>query len=457
MTRLRVALSLLLALSVAACSGVRPAADGRASGYSPGVPDFDLDAVVLPSPEAPAVRALVSIPYASLVFVREDSLFRAVVRTSLVLETRDGRPLASPARVDTVRVGSFDETLQFLPLVVSQDLAAETGRLVLRADIEDVQTGRVASRLLAVPVPDLDEGPSLSAPRLSGRIAPRSPFVPLVALGVPASLDSLRARVDVIGETGPVTVVGTLLRLQADTASAPPPNGFTPGRGTLRARGVSLRDPDTVAVSRQRVASPATRLTAELSLPSLSPGVYRIEMDARVEGSYIGESVRTFVVRPQAFPKMVGIEALVEPLEYIATAREMNRLRSADPDSLREAFDAFWGRLFNDRSLAAATLQAYYERVEEANRQFSIHTDGWKTDRGLVYILYGPPERVENRFDSEVWVYSATQSAGTFVFERTARRDDGRAPFDVWTLQRDRAYDAGWRRAIRLWRRGQIP
>ena len=56
----------------------------------------------------------------------------------------------------------------------------------------------------------------------------------------------------------------------------------------------------------------------------------------------------------------------------------------------------------------------------------------------MVYVIFGPPERVENRFDREVWSYTS----GVFAFERTARRETDGTPFDVWTLVRDRAYDA---------------
>jgi GWxTD domain-containing protein len=224
---------------------------------------------------------------------------------------------------------------------------------------------------------------------------------------------------------------------------------------------VDARRPTPVATRDVRVSAPADVLTVELPLPALSPGVYRLTMEAaRGDGDPLVETRRTFVVRRTGFPRLEGIEALIGPLAYIASPGEMRRLQeqaALGADSARAAFDAFWGGLFRDRRRAVATLRAYYERVEEANRQFSAHLDGWKTDRGMVYILFGPPERVEDRFESEVWTYGSGQGGAVFVFERTARREDGRSPFDVWTLTRDRAYDATWRRALRLWRSGNPP
>ena len=446
-------------LLLAGCGGARVPADGRATGYTPGVPDFDLDAAIVLASGAVEVEALVSIPSASLVFVRDSSGFLAIARTAFRLQDDDENVLASASRTDTLRVATFARTVSFVPLVVRQRLASEPGALVLTAEVEDARTGRLAMRRLAVEVPDLADAPSVGTPRLSGVLPGSEVFQPLLSRGVPAGLDSFLVRFDVLGARGPLAVRAGLLRVSSDTTVAAPPSAFTPSPVSLRARGIDLGRVDTVFVSQQRIEAPDRSLTVEMALPSLRPGVYVLTMSATARGERepFGSASRTFIVRPPGFPRLVGVEALVEPLAYIATPREMAALRAAGPDSVRYAFDQFWGNLFRDRRLAASALRAYFERVEEANRQFSSHTDGWKTDRGMVYILLGPPERVEDRFDSEVWTYGSAQTGGVFVFERTARRERDDTPFDVWTLVRDPAYDTLWRRAVRLWRSGQGP
>ena len=454
------ACALALVAALGACGGLPPLEDGRSTAYRPGLPDFDLDARVVALAPGAEVEALVSIPRASLVFTSAGEGYAAIARTALRLLDADGEPLASPSRLDTVRVASFAETGALAPLVVRQRLPAVTGALVLEAEVEDEKTGRVALRRLAVTVPAPKARLALGMPRLAVRDPASGAVQPLLALAVPAGHDSLRARVDVFGAGGPVIVRADLLRLRSDTTVAEPPSAFTPSPGSLRARGVDVRRPEPVATAEVRVAAPADVLTAEVPLPGLPPGVYRLRMEAAGgSGGPLAESERTFVVRPPGFPRLVGMGALVGPLAYLATPREMAALRERSmggPDSARAAFDAFWGSLFQDRRRAAATLRAYYERVEEANRLFSAHTEGWKTDRGMVYVLFGPPERAEDRFNSEVWTYGG-QTGAVFVFERTARRDRTRDPFDVWTLTRDRAYDATWRRALRLWRSGSPP
>ncbi|HIG75163.1 MAG TPA: GWxTD domain-containing protein [Bacteroidetes bacterium] len=455
---MRHALLLAAVLTIAACGGAR-LPGGSATTYTPGLPDFDLGAVPYLDSNGSGVEALVSIPRASLVFRRDSSGFLAVARTTLSLRGGEGRPDAAPSRVDTLRVATFEETVQLDPLIVRERLAVSPGRYQLLAEVEDGSTRRRALRAVEVEVPAPASEPMLSAVRLEGVPAGRRAFAPIVSLGVPAELDSFRVRFDVFNASGALDVDARLLRLRADTSIARPPSGFTESRVSLISRGVDARDPDTVFVSRQRVPAPDRSLTVEQALPGLSPGVFALSLTATdvVSGALVGDARRTFVVRPPGFPRLQGIEDFVGPLSYLATPREYAELTAVSPDSLRQSFDAFWGTLFRDRRLAAATFRAFYERVEEANRLFSTHKEGWKTDRGMVYVLFGPPERTETRFQTEVWVYGPGQAIGEVVFERVDRRQSGDSPYDVYLLSRDQGYDAAWRRALRQWRSGQAP
>ena len=56
-------------------------------------------------------------------------------------------------------------------------------------------------------------------------------------------------------------------------------------------------------------------------------------------------------------------------------------------------------------------MEEYYARVAYANKHFSHLGDGWKTDMGMVFVLYGAPENIERHpFDAndkpyEIWYY----------------------------------------------------
>jgi hypothetical protein len=57
-------------------------------------------------------------------------------------------------------------------------------------------------------------------------------------------------------------------------------------------------------------------------------------------------------------------------------------------------------------------MAEYYYRVDETMRKYSTarENDGYKTDRGRIYILYGPPPKSErllqpNSAPKEIWTY----------------------------------------------------
>jgi GWxTD domain-containing protein len=126
------------------------------------------------------------------------------------------------------------------------------------------------------------------------------------------------------------------------------------------------------------------------------------------------------------------------------------------PAERRARFDAFWGRLIGDRRKAARVLRLYYERVEQANLQFTAFKEGWRTDRGMIYILLGPPLAVENHPDEQVWyyTYSDQDPRYRFVFERVY--SSAATSVAQFVLRRQPYYYEIWQRLRERWRRGQV-
>jgi hypothetical protein len=90
--------------------------------------------------------------------------------------------------------------------------------------------------------------------------------------------------------------------------------------------------------------------------------------------------------------------------------------------------------------------------VEDANALFTSYKEGWKTDRGMIYTVMGPPVSMTKEADSETWIY---QSAGSedlrFVFKKISNIFSN----NHYELFRDKSYDRPWFLAIDRWRKGQ--
>ena len=453
-------LAALLALAACAGAGSRTSRlDAGSAAYRAGEPVFVLDAVASVRDDVPGVDVYLGLPPASLVFRQTagDSLESVGVWTVTV--EQEGRAPLSRSPRDTVRVSGAAEARTPEPVWRVERFEVPPGSYVVRAVLEDEGSGRIGAQRVRVTVPLPTGAPALGGLRLEGE-TPAGPVRPVDVTSVPAGLDSLQAVVQATGVPDGSTTELAVVRVAADDTAARRLDGFTPSLASLVTRGVDLGDIDTVQVVRQTVLNPSEALDVVAPIPALGPGVYRARIRlVAPDGAPLDEVARLFVVRRRDYPLVTRLGDLVGPLTYLAAPGELDPLLEAETaDELRRAFDRFWGQELDDRRLASATVRAYYERVEEANRLFATYKDGWKTDQGMLYVLLGPPSYVEATIDGERWSYAlGGGTPSVFVFERTAGRIYEDAPFGVLTLERSRVYRDLVRRAQRQWRTGIVP
>lgn len=441
---MRGASALALLLVASACAGPAPARlDTDAAAYRAGEPAFVLDVAGVVGDAGAVVDVLVGVAPAALAFRPGVDSLEAVVRWTISLEREGGAPRVLSA-LDTVRVASSAGARSTVPVWTRERFPVPPGLYTVRALLDDEAAGRTAEQRSEV----LARAPG-GLPRLAALRVARG-AAPIDGTGIPAGLDSLALSLQAIDLVAEADLVVTVARVRSDSLAAASVDVSTPFVGSLSALGIDRSSLDTVAVSRQRVGPGTSAVAAPL--PALRPGVYRLT--AAVDGSPTS-AARYVVVRRQDYPLLTRLGDLVGPLVYLADGAALRPIREARTEAARRrAFDAFWGAEMDDRRLAAATVRAYYERVEQANRLFAGVKEGWKTDPGMVYVLFGPPRFVETRVDGERWTYGAGV-AGPVSF--TFRRTSGAGPFTVLTLERDRSLVDPIDRARQQWRRGIVP
>lgn len=86
------------------------------------------------------------------------------------------------------------------------------------------------------------------------------------------------------------------------------------------------------------------------------------------------------------------------PTGYIITPEERAAFKKLTTDDEREQFiEAFWERRNpNPGDPENEYNEEFYRRVAYANEHFASGIPGWRTDRGRIYIMYGPPDEQEN-------------------------------------------------------------
>ena len=118
----------------------------------------------------------------------------------------------------------------------------------------------------------------------------------------------------------------------------------------------------------------------------------------------------------------------------------------------KKAFSDFWINLLKSKTLASKSIQLYYQRVKEANTYFSNHKIGWKTDQGMIYILFGPPEEVERKENEEIWSYGTFEGKIKFTFAKLPNL----FVQHHYQLERKKSLSKHWFNAVQKWRRGNI-
>ena len=448
-------------LSACVAPSIDAANSGRTTSYEPGVPNFDMEAIVQVDGGRPAVEVHYSFPLASLVFVQSGDGYEAEYELAVRLLDRSTTTLVSErSRTESLSVASYDSTLSYRPHVGRLVVEADPGNFVAEAVLTDRESGASAERRQAVDVADIGGGGPFVGRILLEGTGRTGALEPIVSLHLPARMDSLRASIQLYNLIGreEIELSMSLVRFGSDTTVASPPYWLAPQRGSLAYRGIDYEDVDTIQVARRVLREASESAVVEFDLPRLERGLYRLGIAGRdASGAQLVNRERTFSVKIPTFPRMVHLDDLVESLAYIAYDNEIDAIREGTSVADRKRrFDAFWGALVSERSVAANLIELYYGRIEEANLLFTSFKEGWMTDRGMIFTVLGPPLYVDRRLDMEIWYYSYgdRDPANTFVFERTRNSED--ASFENYILQRRPYYQNEWARAIDRWRGGEV-
>lgn len=145
------------------------------------------------------------------------------------------------------------------------------------------------------------------------------------------------------------------------------------------------------------------------------------------------------------YPKYSTLQNLVGPLTYITTKNEYERLRNAQND--KKAFDKIILGITGNAERARIFMRNYFRRVELANRYFTSYKEGWKTDRGMIFVIFGLPGFVYKFEDREVWEFETSLgSKYSFTFVKSASLFDP----ENYVLVRKRSHQDLWLEAVDL-------
>ncbi|HQU99770.1 MAG: GWxTD domain-containing protein [Bacteroidia bacterium] len=174
------------------------------------------------------------------------------------------------------------------------------------------------------------------------------------------------------------------------------------------------------------------------------PGLYHFQADTMQKNGF------TLMSFDSDFPNINRTQDMLPPLRYLTTNAEFEKMQQAENKTT--AMQEFWTKCAGDKMKSRKLIEAYYYNVQYANLNFTSYIAGWQTDRGLIYIIMGPPDAIDYNEKTIVWSYNLNFGQNLF-FEFIKMNN----PFSQndYMLQRAADFETPWYQAVNKWRQGQ--
>jgi GWxTD domain-containing protein len=395
------------------------------------IPPYHVDAMSFASNTSKQSRVdiFIQVPYENLAFVKKDDRYHASYEMTIDILDSTGRLFSEKLWIEEVKAETFEQSVSSQAYsLVERVFEVPPGVYSITTILRDNET-RQSQRLMrklavsdySIPTFSLSDVMLVSKFTVNGEkktlVPSVSPNVGLIpdafhiffeAYNEP-NLDSVRLVVDILNEK------------KEKTAEVTQVQKLAPGRNQvfMRIENGSLAIGDYTLYIR---AFPVSQQSGE-------------------DEKYLAATSRAFVVRWRGLPKGVkDIDLAIEQAVYEAKDSEMSYMREAKtPEEKQKRFLEFWKKRDpNPNTPRNEKMIAYYAKVEYANKTFKHYIEGWRTDMGMVYIIFGPPNNVDRHpfdIDSkpfEVWSYYEMNHQ--FVFVDQTGFGDYRLTTPIWEV-----------------------
>lgn len=347
------------------------------------------------------IVVMLRIPHKALQFVKDDGGFKASFEATVALQTDKGKQVGRKSWVEEIFAEDYVTTTSSKEdRILETEFITGAGSYVIIGDLMDQDTRRSGVRktrldlsnyseeLTLLPVVLLENRPGFSGfeqgefPVAGGRLGVASRSVILL----------------ISGRTGPGKYsLNVVLREKEKTTAWNESFNYESEGGVFSHR---------VDLPGEELRSLKMKLEVEI-------------IQGRKEAL---QEINLFMSRPGISRAITNVQEALEQMKYLLVSKEAKKLKKANRREQEELFIAFWAK----RDPTAGTpenelMDEYYSRVSYANENFESFQPGWKTDMGMIYIMFGPPDEIERydrpskRLSNRRWHYYTINRSFTFV------------------------------------------
>jgi len=351
-----------------------------------------------------AVDIILQVPFDAVQFIKKDSLFIARYEISILLLDENEVHAASKIWTQEIKTALFSET--------TSSEYFDINRVHFRL--------RPSKYFLTIGILDLDT-------RKSSYRKKKIDFLNYYKRGIAiGNINILEGTF--VGDDGKTEAIPSVVGLLNDTK----PEfdiAFTllskGGRGSVTYKILNMSDKIVMEKSLERQFNKGlSNEKITISKSGLTYKKYKIIVTVKI-GNEEAVVERVFQLRWLGMSNLIdNLDQAIEQLKFIAPTNVLRNLRKAKDSEKKDLFIAFWKERDPTPNTEENELMTeYYKRVNYATEHFSGFLEGWKTDMGMVFILFGPPNDIERHpFEIqtkpyEIWYYYDINRSFVFVDE----------------------------------------
>ena len=397
-----------------------------------GTPRFYFDAISLESGELGVSRmdVYIEVPYEALHFFKLNDAFRSSYDMTIniydsvetlinekwwteKIETKDYNESVSPARSNLSHQSfMLIPGKYFIEVQLKDNETQKVTRLKRKVDVRNYFSPKFSmSDILVASRIEMDSGKIVVYPNISGNVGTlRDSFYIFFEMYNSISADSAK-------------IVVTIHNVKGDSINR---DSFMYALGSLK------KSCFYQITTSQFIAG--DYLLEVRVVPKLGSSGFSDELSAI--------ATRSFVIRWRGLPLSISdLDLAIDQIQYISSRDKLDEIKKAYPERKKELFRDFWKKKDPTPNTERNELmEEYYSRVQYANKHFGHYIDGWKSDMGMIYIIFGVPSNIERHpFEMgskpyEVWTYYELNRE--FIFVDVSGFGDYRLQNPLWDIYR---------------------
>ncbi len=357
-------------------------------------------------PNQTQVDIFIQVPYNEIQFVKSDKGFSAGYSVTISVFTEDKSMLLSEKTFnEKVDIGNFEQTISGSNFNLSlRSFYLNPGTYLIRSEIEDKDSKQTSFSENLFEVKDFSSGSGISDIMLIARktvVDGSNKILPNVNRNVFSKKDGVPFYFEV----------------------------YNPTHRAVKINAKIIENENTVYDSTETVNidSGKAKIFFTVNNIELGLGNYLLQLTVvDTDNKLVGATKKTFLSRWQGVPSSIkDLDKAVKQLVYIATEDEIDKIEETENrDEKIKAYLEFWKTKDpTPQTEDNPIFDEYYRRVSYSNEKFSHYTEGWKTDRGMVFIILGVPDNVDrhpfefNTKPYEIWEYYDLNRQFVFVDE----------------------------------------